>query len=310
MKFSLRHGVPDWYYTKSERTLISLFNLQIAAKGLLLPYGSGKWSFLLADGHPGRQPRQPDLSHAVYSSGGRPSNYVMRDRLFLISGILGIGALVMTLILARVGPRATGPLPDGFITPVVAFEFAESAAEVTTLFEPGGSAAAMDRLNRWDFLFMALYSLFLGTFALAAARQFGQPVLYIAAALAPLILLADVMENVQLLSLTAQLNLGGNMEPALDRLHLFTWLKWGGLAAYFLLLIPYFRRLDGRWRFVWLAAALPALAGGVALISRGLANELLALSIGLMFVLLTVYAVGSGSVRQWISELVVGGQWS
>jgi len=222
----------------------------------------------------------------------------MRDRLFLLSGILGIATLVMTLVLALVGPRATGPLPDGFITPVMAFEFAESAAEVTTLFEPEGSAAAMDRVNRWDFLFMTLYSLFLVTFALAAALDSGQFTLWFAAALAPLILLADVMENVQLLNLTAQLSLGGGMESALARLHLFTWLKWGGLAAYFLLLIPYFRRLDSRWRLVRLAAALPALAVGVALISRGLANELLALAVGLMFLLLTIYAMVSGSVGQ------------
>lgn len=204
----------------------------------------------------------------------------------------------MSLILTLIGPRATGPLPDGFITPVMAFEFAESAAEVTTLFEPEGSAAAMDRVNRWDFLFMTLYSLFLVTFALAAALDSGQFTLWFAAALAPLILLADVMENVQLLNLTAQLSLGGGMEPALARLHLFTWLKWGGLAVYFLLLIPYFRRLDSRWRLVRLAAALPALAVGVALISRGLANELLALAVGLMFLLLTIYAMVSGSVDQ------------
>ena len=204
----------------------------------------------------------------------------------------------MSLILTLIGPRATGPLPDGFITPVMAFEFAESAAEVTTLFEPEGSAAAMDRVNRWDFLFMTLYSLFLVTFALAAALDSGQFTLWFAAALAPLILLADVMENVQLLNLTAQLSLGGGMEPALARLHLFTWLKWGGLAVYNLLLIPYFRRLDSRWRLVRLAAALPALAVGVALISRGLANELLALAVGLMFLLLTIYAMVSGSVDQ------------
>ncbi len=222
----------------------------------------------------------------------------MGDRLFFPSGLLGLGAVAMSLILTLIGPRATGPLPDGFITPVMAFEFAESAAEVTTLFEPEGSAAAMDRVNRWDFLFMTLYSLFLVTFALAAALDSGQFTLWFAAALAPLILLADVMENVQLLNLTAQLSLGGGMEPALARLHLFTWLKWGGLAVYFLLLIPYFRRLDSRWRLVRLAAALPALAVGVALISRGLANELLALAVGLMFLLLTIYAMVSGSVDQ------------
>ena len=214
----------------------------------------------------------------------------MGDRLFFPSGLLGLGAVVMSLILTLIGPRETGPLPDGFITPVVAFEFAESAAEVATLFEPEGSAAAMDRLNRWDFLFMALYSLFLTTFALAAALDSGRFTLWFAAALAPLILLADVMENVQLLNLTTQLSLGGGMESALDRLHLFTWLKWGGLAVYFLLIGNYFREQSGIWRFVWVLAGAPAILALWAFLRRGPTHELMALSIGILFLVLTLFA--------------------
>lgn len=220
----------------------------------------------------------------------------MRDRLFFISGLLGIGALAMTLILALIGPRETGPLPPGFITPIMAFEFARSEAEVYQLFEPEGAAAAMDRVNRWDFLYMTLYSAFLGTFALAAARRAGRPVFYVAAAMAVIILFADAMENLQLLGLTFRISLdGGSLTTTLERLHVYTWLKWGGLAVYFLLLAPYFRGLSGPWRWVWVAALLPAALAVVALLSRGLANELMAVSIGLLFLLLTGYALrGSG----------------
>lgn len=219
----------------------------------------------------------------------------MRNRLFLPSGILGLGALVMTLVLALIGPREVGPMSPGFITPVMAFEFARSEAEVVRLFEPEGSAAAMDRVNRWDFLYMALYGLFLVTFALAAALDSDQYTPWFAAGLALLIPLADAMENVQLLRLTSQSAFGGaGMADALGRLHLFTWLKWGGLALYFLLLAGYFREQPGRWRFVWLLTDVPVLLAFWAFLRPGLASELMALSIGLLFLLLTLYALWRG----------------
>lgn len=215
----------------------------------------------------------------------------MRDRPFFLSGLFGLGALVMTLVLALIGPRQVGVMPDGFITPVMAFEFAENDVEVWELFRPVGSAAAMDRVNRWDFLYMALYNGFLFTFALACARQTGRRYFYVVAALAPIILFADTMENVQLLGLTHQTTQDGSyMGGLLARLRVYTWIKWGGLALYFLLLIPYFRGLPGRARFITVVAILPAVLAVVAFFNRGLPNELMALLIGLMFMLLTVYA--------------------
>lgn len=218
----------------------------------------------------------------------------MRDRLFLLSGVFGLGALAMTAILWLIGPRQVGPLPPGFVTPVMAFEFAGSPAEVGHLFSVDGAAAAMDQVNRWDFLYMALYNGFLSTFALACARQSGNRGYYAVAALPLAILFADAMENVQLLAITRVLAEDGagpalsQLQPLLTRLRLFTWLKWGGLALYFVLLWPYFR---GRARWIGFAGLLPAVLAIAAVLNRGLANELMALAIGVMFLLLTVYAL-------------------
>lgn len=214
----------------------------------------------------------------------------MRDRLFLLSGILGVGTLAVTLLMSYIGPHDVGPMAPGFRSPALAFEFARSEAEVRQLFEPEGSAAAMDRLNRWDFLYMALYGGFLTAFALAAAQETDQYAPRIAAGLAPLIALADVMENVQLFSLTRHLELGGDFGPALGWLRLFTWLKWAGLAIWFLLIGGYFRELSGRWRFVWLPAGIPALLAVWAFINPGQAGEMMVLSIGVMFLALIAYA--------------------
>jgi hypothetical protein len=214
----------------------------------------------------------------------------------------------MTLFLSLIGPREVGALPPGFITPVMAFEFAGSADEVTGMFAPDGSAAAMDRVNRWDFLYMALYGLFLCAFALACAWQTGRLFFAIPAALALLIPFADALENVQLLRLTYQTTAGGGeMAGLLARLRWFTWLKWGGLAVYFLLLWPYFRGLADRWRWIGIIGILPALLAIIAVFNRGLPNELMALAIGLMFFLLTVYAWVQVAGGKW---QVAYGQWS
>lgn len=220
----------------------------------------------------------------------------MRDRLFLLSGLFGLGALLMTAILWLIGPRQVGPLPPGFVTPIMAFEFAADPAEVGHLFSVDGAAAAMDRVNRWDFLYMALYNGFLIAFALACARRTGNRYYYAVAALPLLIWVADALENVQLLSITRLLAADtvepvlGQLRPLLDRLRLFTWLKWGGLALYFVLLWPYFRGLAGWARWIGVVGLLPALLAVAALFSRGLPNEMMALAIGVMFLLLTVYA--------------------
>ena len=220
----------------------------------------------------------------------------MRDRRFLLSAFLGLGALLMTAFLWLIGPRQMGPLPPGFVTPIMAFEFATDPAELGHLFSVDGAAAAMDRVNRWDFLYMALYNGFLIAFALACARRTGNRYYNALAALPLLIWFADAMENVQLLAITRVLAADGiepildQLLPLLDRLQLFTWLKWGGLALYFVLLWPYFRSRTGWVRWIGVVGLLPALLAVVALISRGLANELMALAIGVMFILMTMYA--------------------
>jgi hypothetical protein len=224
----------------------------------------------------------------------------MGDRLFRLSGVLGLGALIMTGVLALIGPRRMGALPAGFVTPVVAFEFARTEAEVRGMFGPAEDVTtrerirAMDRVNRWDFLYMALYNSFLATFALACARQTGRRVFTFLALLPVVILFADALENVQLLGLTRQLALGGQLNTLLARLSFFTWLKWGGLTLYCLLIAPYFWRLGGRWRWAAAAGPVPALFAVVALFMRGLPHELMALAIGVMFLLMTIYAFAGG----------------
>ncbi len=219
----------------------------------------------------------------------------MKDRPFLISGILGLGAVIMTLVLSAIGPRPVAPLPAGFITPVLAFEFAETEEEVAALFAPLGQPAgdavrvAMDTVNRLDFLYIALYGGCLLGFALTSFRLTGQRFYRLAAVLAVAIMAADVLENIQLLGITRHLG-AQPIDQRLTLLRLFTWLKWGGLALWFLLMRSYFQQAGRFGRLIALVSFLPLLLGVAAFFSPGLLSELFALAIGLLFLLLTVYA--------------------
>lgn len=220
----------------------------------------------------------------------------MKERPFLVSGLLGLGVVAMTLLLTLAGPRPINPLPNGFITPVLAFEFAETETEVRQLFEPIGLPAGdavrrdMDRLNRLDFAYMALYAGLMATFGLTAARLSGRRLYYGAAAVTLMVLAADILENIQLLNMTNHLA-SGDFADQLARLQLFTWLKWGGLALYFLMLIPFFNGTVGWGRAGVVLCALPFVLGILAFFNRGLLNELFALSVGLMFIFLTIYSL-------------------
>lgn len=219
----------------------------------------------------------------------------MKDRPFLISGVLGLGAVIMTLVMSAIGPRPAVPLSAGFVTPVLAFEFAETEAEVAALFAPVGQPAgntvraAMDRVNQLDFLYIALYGGCLLAFALTCYRLTGQPVYLLTAALAVAIMVADVLENVQLLGITRDLGVQA-IDQRLTFLRLFTWLKWGGLVLWFLLMRSYFQQAGRFGHFIALVSILPLLLGVAAFFSPGLLSELFALAIGLLFLLLTVYA--------------------
>jgi hypothetical protein len=219
----------------------------------------------------------------------------MKDRPFLISGILGLGAVVMTLLLSAVGPRPVDPLPAGFITPVLAFEFATTEDEVAALFAPVGQPAgdvvriAMDGVNRLDFIYIALYGGCLLAFSLVCYRLTGQRVYLLAAGLAVGIMAADVLENVQLLAITRELG-ARPIDDRLARLRLFTWLKWGGLALWFSIMRFYFRHTGRFGRFVGWVSVFPLLLGIASFTLPGLMSELFALSIGLLFLLLTLYA--------------------
>lgn len=219
----------------------------------------------------------------------------LQNKPFRTTGFIGLTVIVVSLILMNINPKEAPAMPEGFKTPILAFEFAKTNQEVIDLFGTDAETRAdlvraFDLGNKVDFVYMVLYAAFLFCFARTAVTKSGHKLFYAGSLLAGIILLGDLLENVQLLGITAVID-SGNFDPQLALLPIFTWVKWGGLALYFLLLSPYFFTTDALFpRIIGIASILAFALGGSAFLSRSVLNEYYALSVALMFVLMIGYS--------------------
>jgi hypothetical protein len=92
------------------------------------------------------------------------------------------------------------------------------------------------------------------------------------------------------LRITAKLE-AGDFGRELGLLGIFTWMKWGGLALIFLLLVPYFLKSHAYAKLVGLVGLVTFGLAVTAFFNRSLANELMALGTAVMFLLMIVYAL-------------------
>lgn len=218
----------------------------------------------------------------------------MHQRPYLIPGLIGLAVIFVSVVSLMVFPQASPGQIEGLSKPIIAFEFAETVEEIHTLFGTDGSPEQadmirkMDQGNMFDYLYMLLYSGFLFSFALLAAKQSGQKWVYAGVVLAVLALIGDALENVQLLTITANLQ-SGDFADALMRLHWFTWLKWGSLALYFLVIGIWFWG-NGRFgKLISVTGILTFLLGLASFIQRGPTTEPFTLAVALMFLLMIIF---------------------
>ncbi|MFZ2632200.1 MAG: hypothetical protein WA081_11840 [Desulfosalsimonadaceae bacterium] len=219
---------------------------------------------------------------------------------FLKTGVIGLLVVVMSIGLLAVFPSTAPNMLEGFFTPIIAFEFIQTRAEVFGMFIQADGAesvneamlAAFDLGNRLDYIYMGLYSVFLALFSLTCVKISGKKYFYTGAVLSLVVLAGDAFENIQLMGITSYLKHGmtsGDMETLLNGLNRFTWMKWGGLAAIFLVLAPWFLR-GGRFsKAVGLSGIACAGLGLAAFFHRSVITEIFSLSVGLMFLLMIIY---------------------
>jgi hypothetical protein len=145
--------------------------------------------------------------------------------------------LIFTVLMEIFFPKINTNEYQSFI---VAFEFASTPRQIHQLFE-GFSADAFRNINIGnyiDFGFMITYTLFLALFFKYAAKIFNMKWLLSGIPLSIIVLLADVVENIYLLQITAMYTpdiSDAELIPVLKNLHTVTWIKWGGLALIFAL---------------------------------------------------------------------------
>jgi hypothetical protein len=152
-------------------------------------------------------------------------------------GILAVPLLLFMILMEIFFPKTHHNEYQSFI---IAFEFTRTPADLHSLFNgfTDDTFRNIDIGNFIDFGFMIIYTLFLILFFQKAASTFNKKWLLTGIPFALIVLLADVVENIYLLKITALYTpeiSDSELIPLLNKLHFFTWIKWGGLALIFAL---------------------------------------------------------------------------
>jgi hypothetical protein len=214
---------------------------------------------------------------------------------FKISLLFGIPMMATAIVLQVLNPSHAGQMIEGFRTPVLAFEFMQNAAETAGLFDvenPGMYRNDFMWGNSVDYLFMFFYSVFLGFTALGIIRETGLRILWLAVALCAIVFFADLLENITLASIVdAFFNQEELVASYYGNLHLFTWLKWGGLSVTFLLFTGYFLQRKIFGKAISLLILVNFGLSVAAFFHRSALNEFMALSVVLLFLALFVHNV-------------------
>jgi len=214
---------------------------------------------------------------------------------FLKAGYIGILLVVVSIALLAVNPSKAKKLPQGFDTPVVAFEFIRTEAEVYDLFGHDQSEDQMKIVNGMktgtyiDFFYITVYSVFLLIFTSVCRRITSSKWFLFSGFIVLCICISDIFENIQLLSIMAKLTAGG-FSSELVLLNFFTWAKWGGLTALFISFIPFLRNSGRFGRVISVVSLLSALAGTAAFLNRSVVNEIYVLSIAVIFIMLIIFS--------------------
>ena len=205
-------------------------------------------------------------------------NVIIR-KTFRYAGMAGLLLIITNAFLFLILPMKSGPMPDGFRMPLVAFEFLKTESETEIMFYDSGTEErgklinAMDTANKVDFFFMACYTTFLVLYAAALFMESRNKIYYAGIFLALLVCVADLMENLQMLSITSKLGYGGYSHE-LWRLNQYTWMKWGCLSVNMLLLSWQQFRNSGFYFSLSAIATAASLTGVIAFIHRGIFNEI------------------------------------
>lgn len=211
----------------------------------------------------------------------------------IITIVLGLIMIIISVVIMYFNTVITGPLADGFITPIIALEFMNNTQDLTSFFNIDTVDSLRFSLNignQIDFGYMFSY----GLFALMCGRlmyiETKVKALWLSFPLVALIITADAFENLNIAEILLMKEYQ-NAGLILDQLQLFTWLKWGSLSALMLLYSVYY--LQGNWWKIIIGIVLAStfILYGVAFYFRGMYCEIFSLSIMLGFIGLLIFSI-------------------
>ena len=162
-------------------------------------------------------------------------NAIFDQKPLLKTGVFALLLLPCLILINSYSPPKE-KIPEGYNSSILAFEFASDADEIKEVLGPLTQEERddLDRLNYVDFGFMLLYGVFLYLFVVQLSELNGDEALSRIRWVVPVAVLADVLENVQLLKLTELFpELGSQAMLACTLLAVFTWIKWILLALVF-----------------------------------------------------------------------------
>jgi hypothetical protein len=211
---------------------------------------------------------------------------------FKIARIIGVLLAIVAIVLSIKSTKNENNLPQGFFTPIVALEFIQTPQEVKHFFEVKDVQQYESNLlfgNNVDYIFMTVYSCLLFVIALGIYKITSSKLMYVVMFLCVVMLLCDALENHQIAQIIFYYKTNASIEIFMSKLKVFTWLKWSAIATSFLLFTPFF--LKGNWyqKAIGILGISSFLLCIAAFLKHGILNEIFALNIILVFLLLVIF---------------------
>ena len=168
-------------------------------------------------------------------------------RPFAKIGLIAIPMLILTFAMNHYSPQTN---PEGYKSFILAFEFAQKPEQTNLLFAnmPEETFKIIDTGIYIDFGFMVVYSLFLALFFYKSAATVKMKWLMAGIPISIIIFFGDFFENIFLLRISSIYYSGLNTTALISllwKLHIITWIKWGGLSMAFLMISIYL--FKGNW---------------------------------------------------------------
>lgn len=154
------------------------------------------------------------------------------NHLTVVALVFAVLTVILAGLLMAILP-AKAELPQGYFTPILAFEFARTPADLAWLAGQNEAGQAvrdqLDLGHKVDMLFPFAYGGFLALLLLRLGRA-GEKVAWLALPIALAIIPFDIHENLNLLAITDALNRNADTTSLLAGLYWATWLKWAAIG--------------------------------------------------------------------------------